>query len=212
MPSSNWALLNRAGSSATALGFCVALAVVGLGFSAQAARKGDVAAGKETAQVCLACHGETGVSETEGIPSLAGQTDNFLQWQLVFFRSGQRKNELMSPQAANLSDEDIRNLGAYFNSLTPPPKVTDDSNPELSKAGQAVAEQHHCSSCHLDSFEGKQAAARLVNQREDYLAKALSDYRSAARPSTGVAAMTEAASGLSDDDIKALAHFLATYH
>jgi cytochrome c553 len=63
---------------------------------------------------------------------------------------------------------------------------------------------------HMDDFRGKQAAASIANQREDYLAKALADYRSQARPSVGVAAMTEAASGLSDDEIAALAHYLAT--
>ena len=59
-------------------------------------------------------------------------------------------------------------------------------------------------------FRGKQAAASIANQREEYIAKSLADYRSAARPSVGVAAMTEAAAGLSDDDIAALAHYLAT--
>ncbi len=172
---------------------------------------GDVAAGQARAEQCLACHGAHGVSEMPGVPSLAGQTNSFLQWQLVFFRSGRRKNELMSPMAAELSDEDVRNLGAYFASLpkpgTPPVEQPDDA---LRAHGQEVAEQHHCSNCHMDDFHGKGAAANIARQREDYLVKALADYRSSARPSTGVAAMTEAASGLSDDDIKALAHYLGS--
>ena len=146
-----------------------------------------------------------------GVPSLAGQTDQFIQWQLVFFRSGRRENPLMSPMVANLTDEDVRNLGAYFASL---PRNAEPAEAEVNAAlkakGQAIAQQHHCSVCHMDDFRGKQAAASIANQREDYIAKALADYRSAARPSVGVAAMTEAASGLSDDDIAALAHYLAT--
>ena len=67
-----------------------------------------------------------------------------------------------------------------------------------------------CAACHTDNFAGKQAAARLTRQREDYLVKALADYRSGARPSTGVAAMNEAAAGLSDPEIAALAHYLVT--
>ena len=91
-----------------------------------------------------------------------------------------------------------------------PKPVTQDADPALHAAGAALAAAHHCAACHEDSYLGKQAAARLADQREDYLVHALADYRSGARPSTGVAAMTEAAAGLSDDDIAALAHYLAT--
>ena len=49
--------------------------------------------------MCAGCHGEKGISQTENIPSLAGQKDQFIQWQLVFFRSGARKNEQMQPIA-----------------------------------------------------------------------------------------------------------------
>jgi len=52
----------------------------------------DVAAGKEKAEICAGCHGDNGISQTENIPSLAGQPDQFIQWQLVFFRAGTRKN------------------------------------------------------------------------------------------------------------------------
>src|SRR5215468_10670768 len=83
-------------------------------------RAADVAAVKEKAEVCGACHGANGVSQTENIPSLAGQPDQYLQWQLVFFRAGSRKNEQMQPIVEGLSNEDIRSLGAYFSALTPP--------------------------------------------------------------------------------------------
>ena len=83
-------------------------------------RAADIAAGKEKAELCAGCHGENGISQTENIPSLAGQPDQFIQWQLVFFRAGSRKNEQMQPIVEQLNNEDIRNLGAYFASLTPP--------------------------------------------------------------------------------------------
>ncbi len=54
---------------------------------------------KEKAAQCTPCHGEAGISEAENTPSLAGQPDQYLQWQLVFFRSGSRKNEVMQPIA-----------------------------------------------------------------------------------------------------------------
>src|SRR6476661_2343045 len=89
----------------------------------------DNAAIKEKASVCAGCHGENGVSQTENIPSLAGQPDQFLQWQLVFFRAGSRKNEQMQPIVEQLTNEDIRNLGAYFSQLTPP-KGPEDGDPD----------------------------------------------------------------------------------
>ena len=181
-----------------------------LGSAAASAAGGDPAAGHAAATTCQICHGQNGVSAAPAIPVLAGQSDQFLQWQLVFFRSGRRHNETMSALSQNLSDADIRNLGAFYAGLAAPADIQADNDPALTAKGQAVAEAHHCSACHTDSFQGAKAAPRVADQHETYLAKALADYRDGNRPSVGVAAMTEAASGLSDDDVKALAHYLAT--
>jgi cytochrome c553 len=164
---------------------------------------------KEKAAQCTPCHGETGISQTENTPSLAGQPDLFLQWQLVFFRSGSRKNEIMQPMADQLSNEDVRNLGAYFASLPPPKASAPDDNPDLSKKGAEAAAGRRCASCHTDTFAGTKAVARLAGQREDYLIKALHDYKSNVRVGGGVAAMAEVAYSLSDEEITALAHYLA---
>jgi cytochrome c553 len=191
--------------------FKYALLTAGICFMAAHASAADIAAGKERAEVCQSCHGVQGVSEDPAIPSLAGQQDKFLQWQLVFFRSGRRANEIMGPMAADLTDEDVRNLGAYFASLPPGPPALTEIDPAVRQAGQQLAEQHRCAACHTDTFAGKQAAPGIAHQHKDYLIKALTDYRSNARPSTGVAAMTEAAASLSDEDIATLAQFLAAY-
>ena len=188
-----------------------ALLAAGLGMAAVQASAADIAAGQARTEVCQACHGAQGVSENPAIPSLAGQRDKFLQWQLVFFRSGRRASEIMGPMAADLSDEDVRNIGGYFASLPAGKPPVADVDPALRQAGAALAEQHRCASCHTDTFSGNQAAPAIAHQNRDYLVKALTDYRSGARPSVGVAAMTEAASGLSDNDIAALAQFLAAY-
>src|SRR3954465_12238549 len=94
------------------------------------AHAADIAAGKEKAELCVGCHGENGISQMENIPSLAAQPDLFIQWQLVFFRAGARKNEQMQPIVEQLDNEDIRNLGAYFASLAPP-KPPPDDNPDM---------------------------------------------------------------------------------
>jgi len=164
---------------------------------------------KEKATVCTPCHGEAGISGTENTPSLAGQPDPFLQWQLVFFRSGSRKSEVMQPIVEQINNEDIRNLGAYFASLTPPKAPAPDDNPDLSKKGAEAAAGRRCGSCHGDTFAGTKAVARLAGQREEYLVKALHDYKSNLRVGGGVAAMAEVAYPLSEEEITALAHYLA---
>jgi cytochrome c553 len=169
----------------------------------------DVAAGKEKAELCVGCHGEAGISQTENIPSLAGQPDQFIQWQLVFFRSGSRKNEQMQPIVEQINNDDIRNLGAYFNSLTPPKPTRPDDNPDLSRKGAQAAVGRRCASCHTDTFAGTKAVARIAGQREEYLLKALHDYKSGVRSGGGMAAMAEVAYPLSEEEITALAHYLA---
>jgi cytochrome c553 len=168
----------------------------------------DAAAGKEKAELCVGCHGEGGISQTENIPSLAGQPDQFIQWQLVFFRSGTRKDEQMQPIVEDINNDDIRNLGAYFASLAPP-KAQPDDNPDLSRKGAQAAAGRRCASCHTDSYAGTKGVARIASQREDYLLKALHDYKSGVRSGGSMAAMAEVAYPLSEEEIEALAHYLA---
>jgi cytochrome c553 len=184
------------------------LIAITCGSSAHAA---DVAAGKQKAELCTACHGEGGISQTENIPSLAGQPDQFIQWQLVFFRAGTRKNEAMQPIVEQINNEDIRNLGAYFASLTPPKASKPDDNPDLSKKGAQAAAGRRCASCHTDSYAGTKAVARIAGQREEYLVKALHDYKSSVRSGGGMAAMADVAYPLSAEEIEALAHYLAYF-
>jgi len=183
-----------------------------LGLSALAslsAHAADVAAGKEKAALCIGCHGEGGISQMENIPSLAGQPDQFIQWQLVFFRAGTRKNEQMQPIVEQINNDDIRNLGAYFAALTPPKATKPDDNPDLSTKGAQAAAGRRCASCHTDSYGGTKAVARIAGQREEYLLKALHDYKSGVRSGGGMAAMADVAYPLSEEEIVALAHYLA---
>lgn len=188
-----------------ALAGTMLVAMMACGSFAHAA---DVAAGKQKAEICVACHGEAGISQIEKMPSLAGQRDQFIQWQLVFFRAGTRKNEQMLPIVEQLNNEDIRNLGAYFASLTPP-RAKPDDNPDLSAKGAQAAAGRRCTSCHTDNYAGTKAIPRLAGQRQDYLVKALHDYKSGARSGGGMAAMASVAFSLSEEEIEALAHYLS---
>lgn len=93
-----------------------AVAVFALTVAAQVGA-GDVAAGKAAAAACAACHGPTGVSSNPMWPNLAGQQKAYLVKQMKDFRAGTRKDAVMENMAKNLSDADIENIAAYYNSL-----------------------------------------------------------------------------------------------
>ena len=84
----------------------------------------DAAAGRIKAQACAVCHGALGLSTTPDAPHLAGQPAIYLAAQLRAYRGGVRKHEVMAVMAKPLSDDDIRNLAAWFSSIrvdaTPP--------------------------------------------------------------------------------------------
>jgi len=86
------------------------------GFSANAGAA-DAAAGKAKAATCVACHGAEGISPTPMWPNLAGQKAMYLENQLKAFRDGKRNDPVMSPMAKPLTDADISNLAAYYESL-----------------------------------------------------------------------------------------------
>jgi len=169
----------------------------------------DAAAGKAVAAGCAGCHGEDGIAQSPDTPSLAAQPDEFIQWQLVYFRSGTRKNEVMQPIAEALSNEEIRNLGAYYSALPPPKPQASGAADALAQEGEKIAKQFRCRTCHADKLEGKKVTARLAGQREDVLLKALRDFKSGLRIGVGVATMADVVYGLNDHDMQALARYMA---
>ncbi len=78
---------------------------------------GDAAAGKAKSSLCAACHGANGTSAMDIWPNLKGQKYGYLVKQIKAFRDGSRKDPSMQPMVANLTDEDVENLAAYFSSL-----------------------------------------------------------------------------------------------
>ena len=185
------------------------------------AAEGNPAAGKARAEAagCFACHGVDGVATENGlatdknVPNLAGQPDLYLQFQLVFFRKGVRKNEIMNAMAEQLSDDDLRNVSAYFASLpAPDAPAPPDTAPQDTELGAKVAAAVHCTNCHGDHLEGVDNIPRLSGQREDALYEALRDFKSGARTATGAAGMADVVYPLGDLEMKALAHYLSRLH
>lgn len=83
-------------------------------FASSSALAGDAAAGKTKSALCASCHGATGISVNPMWPNLAGQREQYLAKQIKAFRDGLRKDPMMAPMVAALSDEDIANLAAYY--------------------------------------------------------------------------------------------------
>jgi cytochrome c553 len=90
------------------------LAAVALGSSPIVHAKGNAEAGKAKSTVCAGCHGADGVSAVPSFPTLAGQHHDYLYHSLKDYKSGKRKNPIMSEQVKALSDADMLDLALYF--------------------------------------------------------------------------------------------------
>lgn len=174
-----------------------------------AARAYDAEAGRQKAEaVCAGCHGPDGNSEMPEIPSLAGQQQRYIILALFQYRSGHRKSEQMAPFAAELTDEDLGNLAAYYGAQKPaaPTRTLD---PDKSASARRLAEADYCTQCHGPNFAGQEHIPRLAGQHPEYLRQQLLGFKAAARGDID-GNMTSAAQPLSDADIDALAEYIAS--
>jgi cytochrome c553 len=161
----------------------------------------------ERMQPCLACHGEKGQSENPEVPSLGAQPAPYALIQLYLFREKQRKVEVMVEYAKDLSDDDLRNFSDAIEKLMAP-HPADGGDAARMQRGYALIEQNHCNVCHQANLAGRDNVPRLAAQREDYLAKALREYKSNARVGYEPV-MLEVMRPLTDADIADLAYTIA---
>jgi cytochrome c553 len=184
------------------------LAVAAVIFAAPACAQQAPDAFRERVQLCGSCHGESGNSKMEKTPSLAGQPELFLTNQLILFRERLRKSEVMEPFAKGLTDPEIIALAAHYARLTP--QSSDEAvDQTLAQRGAGLAKAMHCGSCHLPDFAGREQMPRLAHQRIDYTIDTLIAYREGKRYGVDTS-MNGVMYGVSDADIRALAHFLAS--
>ncbi|MGH1588475.1 c-type cytochrome [Methylobacterium phyllosphaerae] len=165
------------------------------------------AAMQERLAPCIGCHG-AGTSQTEGVPSLGGQLPDYVVTQLFQFREKQREAPPMNDVAAGFSDDDLRAYADAVATLPAPAHSGAPADSALTERAQALVAKHQCNSCHGPDLAGRDAIPRIRAQREDYLAKALTGYKSNARPGYDPA-MNEVAQGLSEADIKDLAAYVS---
>ena len=157
--------------------------------------------------LCAACHGADGQSQQQNIPSLAGQPRVFIENQLVMIREGMRDIPAMKGTLDGVSDQELSALAAHFSALPLKPATTAPDT-ALFERGQKLAQEMRCGICHLPDYKGREQMPRLAGQREDYLLHSMRQFRNneAVGRDTIMAASLY---GVSDEDLKAMAHYLA---
>jgi cytochrome c553 len=206
--------------------FCVlaSLVLFAVDSEAQSLVNGDAVAGKTKSAPCSACHGTAGNSMSPLWPNLAGQSASYIVAQLKAFRTDPddpdskplRSDPLMTPQAMNLSEEDMADLAVYFESLPAAAQAVADVErldraEALWRGGNAAEGVAACLACHGPTGKGNPAAAfpALAGQHAAYSAKQLREYAAGTRITDGkTRIMRDIAERLSPEDIDALAAYL----
>lgn len=181
------------------------VAILSFAFLAFSARAETI---EQRAAPCFGCHGGHGQSETENIPSLGGQQPPYALIQLFMFREKLRLFEPMNEMAKAMSDDDLRAFSDFIGRLPKPKPPADAGDPARMQRAQALAQQFHCNACHNTDFSGKENIPRIANQREDYLAKTLREYKDNSRHGYD-ATMAEALQPVTPEQIADLAYYLA---
>ena len=161
----------------------------------------------EKAQVCAGCHGDQGIPQQKIWPVIWGQQQGYLYLQLRDFKSGARKDDIMSPIAESLSREDMQALALYFSQKTWPDLQQPRAPADVSARAQKVNNSVVCTSCHQSGFLGDSTQPRLAGQTKEYLQKSMLDFRSKTRANNP--GMTDFMLAISEQDIGDLAAFVA---
>lgn len=198
--------------------FFVAAACIMAVATAAAQPQGNPKAGKAASTTCAACHGADGNSTNPVWPKLAGQGEPYLIKELHDFKSGKRKNAVMSSMAAPLSDKDIANLAAYFASQD---RTLGAADPKLVKEGEKIYRGGNaqtgvpaCMACHGPAGSGNPQAKypALGGQHAEYVAAQLKAFRSGARANDPAGMMRTIASRMTDAEIKAVSSYVQGLH
>ena len=185
------------------------LACAALGSSAVPAQdqplQGDAKHGKAISYTCLGCHGIEGYKNAYpmySVPKLEGQHPEYLAAALQAYRSGERAHMTMHSQASTLSDQDIADIAAYFAGK---PLVSQGK-----PAGTPPQAATLCVSCHgQDGVAIAPAYPSLAGQHEDYIARAIDEYRKGGRKNP---IMKGFAATLKDTDIEVIAAYFSHLH
>lgn len=189
-------------------------ALVIIAFAAPAtAAEGDPAAGKQKSGACAGCHGPNGNASNEQWPNLAGQHESYIYQQLMAFKSGDRQNAIMAGQVANLSEQDMRDLAAYYGGLTMEIGAANEDlvkqGREIYRAGDDKRGLPACAGCHGPAGWGNGPAAypRIGGQNAQYLVIQLQAFAAGERPGGPGGMMNDIASELTEAEMRAVASY-----
>jgi len=198
----------------------VALLWAGAAFAQDSAKPDPAKGQKIVNQVCAACHASDGNSVAPANPKLAGQFSEYLYKQLSNFKAhdgkkAERESPIMAGMVANLSDADMKNLAAYFSEQKLKPDVARDKNlaaigQKLYRGGNAATGVVACAGCHGPSGAGIPIQyPHIAGQYAEYVETQLKAFRSGARANDPAGMMRGVAARMTDDEIKAVAQYVA---
>ncbi len=168
----------------------------------------DLVDGKRLAETtCAGCHGENGISTTEGVPHIAGQRSVYLYVEMKAYQAGERSQTIMGNVVKFLNDNALVNVAAYYATLDPPQPSANAAplKPEPLAAGEAAAKA--CGGCHGEKGVSKIAGIpSLVGMDPKYLVGAMQAYKSGHRNNNVMKAML---ASVSDDNFNNIALFYA---
>ena len=158
-------------------------------------------------EICALCHGLFGVSHTGKFPNLGGQKQAYIEAQVHAFRDGHRTNDggQMVSIVTELHPEDIPFVAEWFASQDAPEPYASDET----ASGEAQFSELGCVTCHTNSSDGDPLVPYLTAQKPDYLAKQMIDFRDGARDPRTLPGMHKDLLAISDNEITALANYLA---
>lgn len=185
-----------------------------LPLASQAADAALLARAEEIVQGrCFICHGANGESSTPVFPRLAGQHSAYVSRQLADFQSGRRRSAAMQPMVADLSAEDIKALGVFFEAQ--PVQAHAVADAELAAQGRALFDKGNkasgvqaCNACHGEQGQGTEELPRLAGQHALYLETQLRSFSQRLRTNDN-AVMHRIASRLTEAEVRALAAYLS---
>ena len=180
--------------------------------------KGDAKAGEKKNDMCIGCHGIAGYQasfpEIYKVPKISGQGAKYIVSALNAYKKGERKHPSMKGIAYSLSDQDMADVAAYYEShgvvagAAALPKAEDDSS-----KGAALVKKGACVSCHGDNFSKPidPTYPKLAGQHSDYLLVALKSYKTENNPlvGRGNAVMAGIAKQFTNAEMKELASYIS---
>jgi cytochrome c553 len=181
---------------------------------AAAPAKVDLAKGQAiSTNVCAACHTADGTRGAPANPIIAGQHPEYLAKQLAEFKAGKRQNPVMQGMAATLSEEDMRNVAAFYASKQAKPgaaknKATVLAGEKIYRGGIGTKAVPACAGCHSPNGAGLPAQyPRLGGQHGDYIEAQMKAFRAGTRANSPQ--MTAIAANMSDKEIAAVSDYIA---